>query len=299
MATRWWAAMSLLACAAAVDEWPPLQPETELIPPALGLSSRGSECDPSWCDCQNKNCDAQQVSPGTCNLCDQKWVFVLSAGGRSGSTSILEGLNALPGVSLSGENLAVLNDMQREFAKVDSLVRRNKAAESAAFYLPQWQGLRRHTLCAQQSTIARLAGANGSLDAVNSENRIFGFKELIELRSFEADGHFPAGVPHLEASSKDKRDWVEFLDKLFPCSRIVFNLRRDRAAQARAVLSSFGSFGSDPFGDAMPPLTLVEKDLEEVSQFILGLHKNKSASGRSFLMYTEDMTAERFSELAR
>ena len=299
MATRWWAAMSLLACAAAVDEWPPLQPETELIPPALGLSSRGSECDPSWCDCQNKNCDAQQVSPGICNLCDQKWVFVLSAGGRSGSTSILEGLNALPGVSLSGENLAVLNDMRREFAKVDSLVRRNKAAESAAFYLPQWQGLRRHTLCAQQSTIARLAGANGSLDAVNSENRIFGFKELIELRSFEADGHFPAGVPHLEASSKDKRDWVEFLDKLFPCSRIVFNLRRDRAAQARAVLSSFGSFGSDPFGDAMPPLTLVEKDLEEVSQFILGLHKNKSASGRSFLMYTEDMTAERFSELAR
>ena len=296
MALTWVAAVLL---AAAAGDWPSLQPETELFPPALGLSSQGGECDPSWCDCHNKNCDALQDGPETCNLCDQKWLFVLSAGGRSGSTSILEGLNALPGVSLSGENLAVLSDMEREFAKVNSLVRRNKATESAAFYLPRWQGLRRHTLCAQQSTIARMAGANGSANVGEGPHQIFGFKELIELPSFEADGKFPAGVPHLEASSKGKREWVQFLDKLFPCSRIVFNLRRDRAAQARAILSSFGSFGKDPFGDAMPPLTLVENDIEQVSQFILEMHKNRSASGRSFLMYTEDMTAERFSELAR
>ena len=311
MATqRWWVATLLLARTAAVDEEArqPLQPETELIPPALGLSSQGGGCDPSWCDCSNTNfCGAQHDRPEhqanleSCNLCDQKWVFVLSAGGRSGSTSILEGLNALPGVSLSGENLGLLTDMQREFAKVDSLVSRNKAKESAAFYLPELHGLKRHTLCAQQSTIARLAGANGSSANVvgGGPDQIFGFKELIELRSFESDGKFAAGTSHLEASTKEKREWVEFLEKLFPCSRIVFNLRRDRAAQARAILSSFGSFSKDPFGEASPPLTLVENDIEQASQFLLEMHNNRSASGRSFLMYTEDMTAKRFSELAR
>ena len=274
-------------------------------------SSQGGKCDPSWCDCDN--CRAQANDPGPCNLCEQRWVFVLSAGGRSGSTSLLEGLNALPGVSLSGENLGLLSEMQLQFAGVDSLVSKNEAGNSAAFHLPQWRGQRRHALCAQQSIMASLAGGNGSLAAayrygprlhtsMGGRGQIFGFKELIELRSFEADGPFPGEFPHLEVSGR-KQEWVQFLDKLFPCSRIVLNLRRDTAAQARAILSSFGSsqnnFAHDPFGDATPPLTLIERDVEEASRFILELHQNKSASGRSFLVYTEDMTAERFSQLAQ
>ena len=274
-------------------------------------SSQGDKCDPSWCACEN--CNAQANDPGPCNLCEQRWVFVLSAGGRSGSTSLLEGLNALPGVSLSGENLGLLSEMQLQFAGVDSLVSKNEAGNSAAFHLPQWRGQRRHALCAQQSIMASLAGGNGSLAAayrhgprlhtgMGGRGQIFGFKELIELRSFEVDGPFPGEFPHLEVSGR-KQEWVQFLDKLFPCSRIVLNLRRDTAAQARAILSSFGSsqknFAHDPFGDATPPLTLIERDVEEASRFILELHQNRSATGRSFLVYTEDMTAERFSQLAR
>ena len=312
----WWVVATLLLAQAAAqplqpaqslpmrpDNGSPLQPEAEPIPSALGLSNHGGGCDPTWCDCSNTIfCDAQQDHPekASCNLCEQKWVFVLSAGGRTGSTSILEGLNALPGVSLSGENLGLLTDLQREFAKVDSLVRRNKAKDSAAFYLPELRGLKRHTLCAQQSTVARLAGANGSsANMGGGPDQIFGFKELVELRSFEAGGKYATGTSHLEASTEDKRAWVQFLETLFPCSRIVFNVRRDRAAQARAILSSFGSFSKDPFGDASPPLTLVENDIEQASQFLLEMHNNRSATGRSFLMYTEDMTAQRFSELAR
>ena len=263
---------------------------------------QGSKCDPSWCDCHNEYCDAQSESdePAPCNLCEQKWVFVLSAAGRSGSTSLLEGLNALPGVSLSGENLGLLNEMQRQFARVDRLVSMNEPGNAAAFALPQWRGQRMHTLCAQQSIMASLAGGNGSLvaAAMGGPGQIFGFKELIDLRSFEADGPFPGEFPHLEVSGR-KREWVSFLERLFPCSRIVLNLRRDTAAQARAILSSFGNFARDPLGDATPPLGLIERDVEESSRFILELHKNKSASGRSFLVYTEDMTAERFSQLAQ
>ena len=42
----------------------------------------------------------------------------------------------------------------------------------------------------------------------------------------------------------------------------------------------------------------MEDELEEVSQFLLEWHKNRSSTGRSFLMYTEEMTAERFTQLA-
>ena len=268
---------------------------------ALRPSSQGSTCDSSWCDCHNKFCDAQADEPAApCNLCEQKWVFVLSAGGRSGSTSLLEGLNALPGVSLSGENLGLLSEMQRQFVRVDRLVSKNEAGNAAAFHLPEWRGQRRHTLCAQQSIMASLAGGNGSLEAaaMGGRDQIFGFKELIDLRSFEADAPFPGEFPHLEVSGM-KREWVDFLETLFPCSRVVLNLRRDTAAQARAILSSFGTFANDPLGDATPPLTLIERDVEEASRFILELHKNKSATGRSFLVYTEDLTAERFSQLAQ
>ena len=143
---------------------------------------QGSKCDPSWCDCHHESCDAWSESdePAPCNLCGQKWVFVLSAAGRSGSTSLLEGLNALPGVSLSGENLGLLSEMQLQFAGVDGLVSKNEAGNSAAFHLPQWRGQRRHALCAQQSIMASLAGGNGSLAAaaVGGRDQIFGFKEI-------------------------------------------------------------------------------------------------------------------------
>ena len=268
---------------------------------ALGPGTQGIHCDPSWCDCHSDYCDvAQPNEPVACNLCEQKWVFVLSAAGRSGSTSLLERLNAFPGVSLFGENMGLLSDMQRQFASVDRLVSMNEPGNAAAFHLPQWRGQRLQTLCAQQSIMASLAGGNGSLEAtaMGGRDQIFGFKELVDLRSFEADGPFPGEYPHLEASG-EKRDWVQFLDRLFPCSRLVLNLRRDTAAQARAILSSFGNFAHDRFGDATPPLTLIERDVEEASRFILELHKNKSATGSSFLVYTEDMTAELFSQLAQ
>ena len=92
-------------------------------------------------------------------------------------------------------------------------------------------------------------------------------------------------------------EWVEFLETLFPCSRIVLNLRRDRAAQAQGILDSFFDTNADPL--SAPPRTRIQKELEAVSQFMLEWHGNRSRLGRSFLMYTEDMDAQRFTELAQ
>ena len=94
--------------------------------------------------------------------------------------------------------------------------------------------------------------------------------------------------------------WIESLETLFPCSRIVLNLRRDRPAQARAVLTTFfdANGGTDIVDKSLPNLDLIEKELETVSQFMLEWHQNRSRSGRSFLMYEEEITAERLTQLA-
>ena len=258
---------------------------------AAASSTAATACDPSWCNCKDQSCVTHDEEEG-CDLCSQKYVFVLAAGGRTGSTSLLEGLNALPGVSLSGENFGVLEDLRAEYAKVSELVGRNGRQSPAAYFVPKPHGVLKHALCGQQSMVARWAGRTGERAGAD---QIYGFKELLQIPSMDSGGEFEAEQPHLPSRH---REWVEFLETLFPCSRIVLNLRRDRPAHARAVLTSFFDT-KDRLDESVPPLDLVEKELETVSQFMLEWHHNRSATGRSFLMYTEDMDAKRFTELAQ
>ena len=135
---------------AAVQQGPPLWAGTTApltlqpleAPPATRAAelradqTAGNEqplCDASWCDCQA--CRKPKGRHGTCDLCAQKWVFILSAG-RSGSTSLLEGLNSLPGVSLGGENFAMINVAREMVDRADKLQQRG---DSAAFEMKNEQ----------------------------------------------------------------------------------------------------------------------------------------------------------------
>ena len=237
-------------------------------------STAAATCDPSWCNCKDQSCVTHDVEEG-CDLCSQKYVFVLAAGGRTGSTSLLEGLNALPGVSLSGENFGVLEDLRAEFAKVSELVGRNGRQSPAAYFVPKPHGVLKHALCGQQAMVARWAGRTG--ERAEQAGQIYGFKELLQIPSMDSGGEFEAEQPHLPSRH---REWVEYLETLFPCSRIVLNLRHDRPAHARAVLTSFFDT-KDRLDESVPPLDLVEKELETVSQFMLEWHGNRSALTRT------------------
>ena len=127
----------LLAGTTALSSLQPLE-----APPATRAAdlradrAAGNEqpvCDESWCDCQA--CRKPKGRHGACNLCAQKWVFILSAG-RSGSTSLLEGLNSLPGVSLGGENFAMINVAREMVDRADKLQQRG---DSAAFEMKNEQ----------------------------------------------------------------------------------------------------------------------------------------------------------------
>ena len=218
--TLCWVAVLPLVAHAASTGWS-LQPAADLAsfpsPEATtSLAEPAQSCDPSWCSCKHHYCQSKDDEEGDgpgCDLCSQKWVFVFSAGGRTGSTSLLEGLNALPGVSLIGENFAMLNDLQSAYAKVNNLVRTNtRKKDPAAFSIPNPHGVRRHTLCAQQSLMAGLAGSEVmNTSIVDTEggpwrnDQIYGFKELIQPPSSDLGGAFESEMPHFSMRQRVRR----------------------------------------------------------------------------------------------
>jgi hypothetical protein len=83
--------------------------------------------------------------------------------------------------------------------------------------VPEPQGLLKHSLCVQQSMIARLADA-GEADAGGGEagggeaggSEIRGFKELLQLPSLDVGGEFASEYAHLSTRPEVRRelDWV-------------------------------------------------------------------------------------------
>ena len=174
----------------------PTGPEVKVVTqsgePTVPVKTATEEasCDSKWCNC-NACGQTPDTAQASCNLCSQKWLFVFSLGGRTASTSILEGLNALPGVSLNGENHAVLKDLRSAYMKVKDLVHSNEVGERAAFALPNATGVLEKSLCTQQEFVATLSGG--------SPGDIRGFKELITLPSLlkdpKQDEHFTLADP--------------------------------------------------------------------------------------------------------
>ena len=239
---------------------------------------------------QRGNTSDDGVAP-RCDLCAQKWVFVIAAGGRTGSTSILEGLNALPGVSLQGENFALINDLRQVYGKVKRLVEMNQQpGGNAVYFLRETRGVVDDALCTQQSLMASLA-SGGNLSGQGSAPHILGFKELVALPSMD-DG------VHEHLSSTDM-EWLDYLNVLFPCSRIVFNVRRDHAAQAEAMFHLFRAAKGNRTVSKHARVSELEKELGELYGRVLQWHSRFREEGRSFLMHTEnDFSPEGFTRLA-
>lgn len=216
-------------------------------------------------------------------------MFVISTG-RAGSTSILEGLNALPDVSLSGENFAMLNIAKDMVGRTDELTDIQQHNMASSFEV-RATDLSHQTLCSMQQVFAKLA--NGSL-ADKSSKQILGFKELVSIPSLSKwTSHSGKPVPHFSAWNSD---WLDFIDRLFPCSRIVFNMRRDSAAQGRAIAGTFR-------GARDLPLHTIEKELAAANDKLKQWHVERGngtvGKSRSFMMYTEDLDRGRFTQLAQ
>eukprot|EP00403_Amphidinium_massartii_P044564 CAMPEP_0178459736 /NCGR_PEP_ID=MMETSP0689_2-20121128/48302_1 /TAXON_ID=160604 /ORGANISM="Amphidinium massartii, Strain CS-259" /LENGTH=272 /DNA_ID=CAMNT_0020086259 /DNA_START=126 /DNA_END=944 /DNA_ORIENTATION=- len=135
---------------------------------------------------------------GQCDLCadDVQWVFILGTG-RSGSTTILDMMNSIPGVDVNGENDGLMTDLRHIYAKLDAL--QSIKADAWKHHDVDFDEL----LCDVQQVVRTSLGFDPS--------RVWaaGFKE----------------VRHHEIEDLD------FFRKAFPCARFIVNYRKNITTQ--------------------------------------------------------------------
>ncbi|KAJ8613035.1 hypothetical protein CTAYLR_004067 [Chrysophaeum taylorii] len=147
----------------------------------------------------------KSVGDVPCDLCrDHNWLFVV-ASGRSGSTAVMDMLNAIPGVLVVGENDGFITRTGQAFEDLDAVPK----AWSDKQYSAWWRTTPtfNHVLCDIQYLARRLVGE------LNRDLVYVGWKEI---RYF-------------------KMDDLNTMTKIFPCAKFIVNFRQDIEAQAQSA----------------------------------------------------------------
>ena len=209
-----------------------------------------------------------------CDLCARSWIFVLSTG-RSGSTSLLEAINSLPGVKLSGENEAALMPALELYKRAKTFKNKKGAAnEHGSVSLTS-------VLCSLQQTFLALDPATDATNAAVAR----GFKELM------VPERYAGGKPsHLNGYDTE---WLRFLDTLFPCAKIIFNIRANVTEQGGSWSRS--SFMSSFYIKQRQAVFTAE--LEQLNKHVLHHHSARGGN-KSYLIRLEDFSTGHFTKMA-
>jgi len=197
------------------------------------------------------------ASPPKCNLCDTAWLFLISLGGRTGSTTLLNMLNAHPLIRLAGENNGAMLPTTARWKDLaaDNYKTSLPKADSAPMARKPVQPM--DILCDEQSEFKEFA--QGVRPTPPPTKPIRGFKEI----------HWT-----VEA--------IQMLDVLFPCNRKVFNVRNTTKQEA----SHQEAF------DGTPTTAFATEDTME-GAYELFLHDQATGNGwRSFWLALPDQGFE-------
>jgi len=165
-----------------------------------------------------------------CYPCDRKFLIVIATG-RSGSTTLTDMLDLLPGVRMAGENNGHLT---YGFHAMNNL------EETEAFHLDsrkKIEGAWRHYPIPEQSTACPIQKMFESLNPPSEQ----------AMRRFHArfdDSDDIIGFKtvrfHSEEFGRSHEKSVDFLMKTFPCARFIINIRGDVKAQVSSWSKAFG-----------------------------------------------------------
>lgn len=225
--------------------------------------------------------------PATCDLCAHQWVFVLSTG-RAGSTTIMEALNALPGVHVGGENQASLEAAAELLGRfTETQIREQVTLDFAG---NTGAGNTHALLCSLQQWFRELAGgaAPQLADGLPEPIRALGFKELLSPRSRSttydhADRAPPSRHLPVDLDAAAAPRWLHALNTIFPCARIVFNTRSNTVEQAQSAFHK--EQGTQP------------AELSALNELVGRLHAQRG-DARSFHLAKEDISADSLTRLA-
>ena len=195
------------------------------------------------------------------------WLFI-AATGRSGSTSLLEMVNQLPGVYLEGENMGLFESLftlkedatkdLQEFHEDEIRARVHKGVGSfyrAPGYVSPTASL---DAIAREFVEVYVLGAKGSAFRAREEKaRLVGFKEIRFKNAQELD----------------------YLIHLFPCAKVIINVRRDVVKQSASAEWQEGASA-----------------LQQRNDWYTDWHQRNAQ--RSFLIALEDFTVPNMNKLA-
>lgn len=158
------------------------------------------------------NAQADVLEGSDCDLCNtaQQWVFILSPGGRTGSSTIVTMLNAIPGFYIAGENDGIVFDMPAFYNKTFG-----EEPEDTDGVTPRRDPLSDYNiLCSLQSVI------RASIGGRPHDKLVLGFKEI----------------------RYHNKEQLDFLKKIFPCARFVINVRQNMTALAESQIHAYGMY---------------------------------------------------------
>jgi len=171
---------------------------------------------PQWCPyarCHN--------SP-ICTPCQRRYLFIFATA-RSASTTLLQVLNDLPNVRLAGENN---NTLKKQYKVYNTLVNETKAFRP---YQSIPNGPWQHNVipfgslgCGIQS-LFEIINPPLSFDDHDDSDTIIGFKT----------------VRYHKSTGASLSNLLQFINDVFPCSRIIMNIRSNSTEQTLARTTWF------------------------------------------------------------
>lgn len=180
----------------------------------------------SWCP------TAVCLDSDLCHPCQRRFLL-LFATGRSASTTLMYMLGTLPGVRMGGENAGTFN----KFWNMVHNVRTNPSFQAGAKIQHAWghnpvpEGA---YSCVGQHMMETInppkTMANGSLLVQDDSDTIVGFKTIRLLDGTED--------PNID------RYRFPFVKEIFPCARILINIRSNVTQQAASQAKTFGVDGT-------------------------------------------------------
>ena len=150
--------------------------------------------------------ESQRLSEeGTCDLCADNWLFILGAGGRTGSTTALTMFSRVPGFVLSGEHWGLL----KEAVAIVNHLKDTAQKKTVAWTHHEIDYHRVH--CSMQHLVKNIVLGN-DFEALSRNSTVFGFKEI----------------------RYTSPEMLKFLFNMFPCARFVFTYRENTEAPVKA-----------------------------------------------------------------
>ncbi len=183
---------------------------------------------PSWCPYASCN------NTPRCKPCQRRFLIVIATG-RSGSTTLMNLFDLLPGVRMAGENKGqLLNDFHSYFNLRDSIEFEFKSTEGV-------EGAWKHFPIPEQSLSCPIQGIYEAINPppelttnyhgnYDDSNMVLGFKTVRLHQALDATN-----------STEIYLKWNEFLTHNFPCAKYIFNIRGDIEKQVQSWLLAFGT----------------------------------------------------------